>query len=213
MLAGASPLPNSHSRTVADKREMSQADENTGGAMNAFERGIYRIVSFVDAAAAMFLAMITALTFIIVVLRYVFNASLPGSFDIGRLLLGVAIFWGIAVAAYRKEHIQVDILWSVLPPKVQGALNLFADLVFFGCTCVFTAMFWLRVMATRAAGETTFELDVPIWPFHFAAWLGIAFTTVVLLARILHVIVAGKFDPPEQGPIASNPLGFPPGEP
>jgi TRAP-type C4-dicarboxylate transport system permease small subunit len=181
--------------------------------MNAFERVISKIVLFVDAAAAMFLAIITGLTFLTVVLRYVFNLSLPGSFDFGRLLLGVAIFWGIAVAAYRKEHIQVDILWSVLPEKVQGALNVFADLVFFSCACVFTVMFWLRVMATRASGETTFELDVEIWPFHLAAWLGIAFTTVVLAARILHVILAGKFDPPEEGPPVSNPLGFPPGEP
>ena len=181
--------------------------------MNTFERVISRIVVIVDAAAAGFLAIITLLTFVTVVLRYVFNASLPGSFDIGRLLLAVAIFWGVAVAAYRKEHIQVDILWSVLPPKVQGAINVFSDLVFFGCACVFSAMFWIRVMATWASGETTFELDVPIWPFHFVAWLGIAFTTVVLLARIFHVIAAGKLDPPEQGPIASNPLGFPHGEP
>ncbi|MEJ8575060.1 TRAP transporter small permease [Microbaculum marinum] len=185
--------------------------------MNAFERLINRIVLLVDAAAAMFLGVITALTFITVVLRYVFNASLPGSFDVGRLLLGVAIFWGIAVAAYRKEHIQVDILWSALPRRAQGALNVFADLVFFGCACVFTAMFWLRVMATRTAGETTFELDVPIWPFHFAAWLGIAFTAVVLAARILHVVVLRRFDSPDEGPPGqdsiADPLGLPTREP
>ena len=182
--------------------------------MNAFERIINKIVLFVDAAAAVFLAIITGLTFLTVVLRYVFNATLPGSFDIGRLLLGVAIFWGIAVAAYRKEHIQVDILWSVLPRKVQGALNVFSDIVFFGCACVFAAMFWLRVMATRTSGETTFELDVPIWPFHLAAWLGIALTAVVLAVRILHVAFTRQFDlPDDDKPVVSNPMGFPPGEP
>ncbi len=182
--------------------------------MSAFERLIRRIVTFVDGAAAMFLAVITGLTFLTVVLRYGFNSSIPGSFDIGRLLLGVAIFWGVAVAAYRQEHIQVDILWSALPKRAQGYLNLFADLVFFGCALVFTWMFLLRVMATRASGETTFELDVPIWPFHMLAWLGIALTSVVLLVRIAHVFVTGRFDAPtELGPDDDGPKDYPAGEP
>ena len=182
--------------------------------MKAFEQLIRRIVLFVDGAAAMFLAIITGLTFVSVVLRYVFNVSLPGSFDIGRLLLGIAIFWGVAVAAYRQEHIQVDILWSILPKRAQGIFNLFADLVFFGCALVFTVMFYLRVMATRAAGETTFELDVPIWPFHLIAWFGIALTALVLLARIAHVFVTGRFDVQDQlGPGYDGPTDFPAGEP
>lgn len=182
--------------------------------MQSFENLIRRIVNFVDGAAAMFLAIITALTFLTVVLRYVFNESIPGSFDIGRLLLGIAIFWGVAVAAYRKEHIQVDILWSVLPRRVQGWLNVFADIVFFGCACVFAAMFWRQTMVMLASGETTFELDVPIWPFHLVAWLGIALTAVVLAVRIIHVVVLRQFDlPDDQTPHPSNPMGFPPGEP
>jgi len=182
--------------------------------MKAFENLIRRIVTFVDGAAAMFLAIITGLTFLTVILRYVFNASLPGSFDIGRLLLGIAIFWGVAVAAYRQEHIQVDILWSTLPPRAQGVLNLFADLVFLGCALVFTWMFFLRVMMTRASGETTFELDVQIWPFHFVAWLGIALTSVVLFVRILHVLVTFDFNAPTQlGPQDDGPQDYPAGEP
>jgi TRAP-type C4-dicarboxylate transport system permease small subunit len=180
--------------------------------MKAFEQLIRRIVLFVDGAAAMFLAIITGLTFLTVVLRYVFNASLPGSFDIGRLLLGIAIFWGVAVAAYRQEHIQVDILWSVLPRRVQGFLNLFADIVFLGCALVFTIMFWRQTMVMMASGETTFELDVPIWPFHLVAWTGIALTSVVLAVRIAHVLIAGRYDLPDQQ-MPVNPMGFPPGEP
>lgn len=179
--------------------------------MNAFERLIRRIVRFVDGAAAMFLAVITALTFIAVVLRYVFNATLPGSFDFGRLLLGVAIFWGVAVAAYRQEHIQVDILWSALPRRAKGLMNLFADLVFFGCALVFTVMFWRQTMVMMASGETTFELDVPIWPFHMVAWFGMALTTVVLGMRIVHVAIAGGLDIAEQTP--ADPPGMPPNEP
>lgn len=179
--------------------------------MNAFEQLIRRIVLFVDGAAAMFLAIITALTFVAVVLRYVFNATLLGSFDFGRLLLGIAIFWGVAVAAYRQEHIQVDILWAALPRRAKGVVNLFADVVFLACMLVFTVMFWRQTMVMMASGETTFEVDMPIWPFHLVAWFGLALTVVVLGVRIIHVLITRRFDEPEQTPV--NPLGFPPGEP
>jgi TRAP-type C4-dicarboxylate transport system permease small subunit len=191
-----------------------RGEQGAGWMMDAFERLIRRIVLIVDGAAAIFLAIITALTFLTVILRYVFNLTLPGSFDIGRLLLGIAIFWGIAVAAYRKEHIQVDIVWSVLPRRWQGILNLFADIVFLGFAGIFAVMFWRQTMVMMASGETTFELDVPIWPFHMVAWLGIALTTVVLAVRIIHVAITRHLDlTGSQGPTASNPLGIPPGEP
>ncbi len=182
--------------------------------MNAFEQLIRRIVAFVDGAAAMFLAIITGLTFLTVVLRYGFNATLLGSFDVGRLLLGIAIFWGVAVAAYRQEHIRVDILWAMLPRKIQNVLDLFSDIVFFGCALVFTVMFWRQTMVMRVSGETTFELDVPIWPFHLVAWFGIALTSVVLLARIAHVFITRRFDAPDHlGSQHDGPTDFPAGEP
>jgi TRAP-type C4-dicarboxylate transport system permease small subunit len=158
--------------------------------MRAFERVIGRVAFVVDGAAAIFLAVITALTFTAVMMRYVFNLPFPGSFDVSRLLLGVAIFWGIAAAAWRGEHIQVDILWQFMPVRVQRALDLFADIVF----CVFVGgiawMLYWQVWRVQASRQTTFELSIPIWPFHLVAWLGMAFCVLVLLSRILRAIIA-----------------------
>ncbi|MGY6707054.1 MAG: TRAP transporter small permease [Rhizobiaceae bacterium] len=157
--------------------------------MRAFERIISRVAFVVDGAAGIFLAIITALTFTAVLMRYVFNLPFPGSFDVSRLLLGVAIFWGIAAASWRGEHIQVDILWQFLPVRAQRALDLFADIVF----CVFVAgitwMLYWQVWRVQASRQTTFEMSIPVWPFYGIAWLGIAFCTLVLLARILRAIV------------------------
>jgi TRAP-type C4-dicarboxylate transport system permease small subunit len=158
--------------------------------MRAFERVIGRIALVVDGAAAIFLAIITALTFTAVLMRYVFNLPFPGSFDVSRLLLGVAIFWGIAAAAWRGEHIQVDILWQFLPERMQRALDIFADVVF----CVFvggiTWMLYWQVWRVQASRQTTFELSIPIWPFHLVAWLGMAFCMLVLISRILRAILS-----------------------
>jgi TRAP-type C4-dicarboxylate transport system permease small subunit len=157
--------------------------------MRGLERFLSRIVVIVDGAAAVFLAVITLLTFTAVVMRYLLNLPFPGAFDVSRLLLGVAIFWGIAAAAWRGEHIQVDVLSHVLPEKVNKALDIFADLVFMLFVFGIAWMLFWQVGRVRASGQTTFEMSIPIWPFHGIAWLGMALCVAVLLARVLRSII------------------------
>lgn len=168
--------------------------------MSAFERIISRIVFVVDGAAAIFLMVITVLTFTAVVLRYVFSLPFPGSFDVSRLLLGVSIFWGIAAAAWRGEHLQVDLLSHILPEKVNRALDIFGDLVFLAFVSGIAWMLFWQVSRVRISRQTTFELAIPIWPFHGIAWLGMALCVLVLVARILRAII--KFNRPPEAPSA-----------
>ncbi|PQO22022.1 hypothetical protein C2I36_15160 [Rhodobacteraceae bacterium WD3A24] len=112
------------------------------------------------------------------------------------MLLGVAIFWGIAVGAYRRQHIQVDLFWQILSPRAQRAVDIFGDIVFAGFMGVFSWMLLGQVRRVMASGQTTFELSIPIWPFHAIAWLGIVLCFVVLLARIAHAFLPGGDDGP-----------------
>lgn len=153
--------------------------------MKGLETAIRRVVALTDAAAAVFLLVITLLTFTAVMMRYVFAIPFPGSFDVSRLLLGVAILWGIAVAAHRGSHITVDILWQAAPRWAQKAMDLLGDLLFAGFMGIFAWMLLQHVEKTRSSGQTTFELSIPIWPFYAVAWLGVVLCVLVLIARIL----------------------------
>lgn len=153
--------------------------------MKGLETAIRRVVALTDAAAAVFLLVITLLTFTAVMMRYVFAIPFPGSFDVSRLLLGVAILWGIAVAAHRGSHITVDILWQAAPRWAQKGMDLLGDLLFAGFMGIFAWMLLQHVEKTRSSGQTTFELSIPIWPFYAVAWLGVVLCVLVLIARIL----------------------------
>lgn len=165
--------------------------------MRNLEKMIRRVVALTDAAAAIFLIIITVLTFTAVVMRYVLSLPFPGSFDVSRLLLGVAIFWGIAVGAYRREHISVDILYQVMPPHIQRGMNLIGDIIFAGFMGLFAWMLLRQVERVYASGQTTFELSIPIWPFQAVAWLGIVLCFIVLIARILRALFLGTDSPQE----------------
>ena len=68
-----------------------------------------RFIDGIELIAAFFVGLVAADTFVIVILRYFFSYSIPDSYDFGRLLLGILIFWGIAATSYRGTHITVDL--------------------------------------------------------------------------------------------------------
>lgn len=147
-----------------------------------------RFVAAADIAAAMFLAAITILTFAEVFMRYVVGQGIPAAFDLGRLLLCVALFWGLAGCCQRGEHIQVDVVWEILPPGWRKAMDLFAVTV----TAIFmvglTWMTFERVQSTRDSGQVTFDLDIPLWPFYGLAWLGALAGTLMLISRYAQIL-------------------------
>jgi len=145
-----------------------------------------RSIAALELAAAWLLAVITALTFAAVVIRYAFDWSIPDSFDIGRNLLGIAIFWGIGLAAYRGEHITVDLLWGALGPRARRAMDALAGIVTLACIGVFAWAMADKVVSTYRDNVLTFDVHLPVWLFYAVAWVGVALSVPLLLLRLWH---------------------------
>src|SRR5437764_4038321 len=88
-----------------------------------------RIINAIELTAAGFVGLVAADIFLSVLLRYFFSASIPDSYDFGRLLLGILIFWGIAATSYRGGHITVDLVWGVVGPRQKRWIDIFATLI------------------------------------------------------------------------------------
>jgi TRAP-type transport system small permease protein len=157
-----------------------------------------RAIDGTEKVAGAFLALVTALTFVSVLLRYGFSWSIPDSFDVGRYLLGIIIFWGIAVASFRGDHICVSLLWSVLGPAARRAMDVFAALVTLVCLFVFTWMAGTQVLNTQRSNVLTMDLNLPVWPYYFVAWLGLALSVALILVRIVRQLLRPDADPAQQ---------------
>jgi TRAP-type transport system small permease protein len=147
-----------------------------------------RFIDAIEVTAAGFLAVVTLLTFVSVILRYFFAWAIPDSYDFTRLLLGILIFWGMAVASYRGDHITVDLLWSVSPPRLQRAMDVFAAVLTLVAMAAFTWMFAEKVLGTRADHVGTFDLRQPVWIYYFIAWIGLASSILLLVARTARLV-------------------------
>jgi TRAP-type C4-dicarboxylate transport system permease small subunit len=131
-----------------------------------------RIIDGIEWAAAIFVGLVAAIIFSSVFLRKFFNTSIPDSYDLGRLLLGILIFWGIAATSYRGTHITVDLLWSAASQRVRRWIDVFANLVLLFVVAVQTMMLFDKVSLTYRDHVLTYDLNLPTWPFFAVAWLG-----------------------------------------
>jgi TRAP-type C4-dicarboxylate transport system permease small subunit len=149
-----------------------------------------KFIDLIEVTAAGFLAVVTLLTFVSVILRYFFSWAIPDSYDVTRLLLGILIFWGMAVASYRGDHITVDLLWTAGPPWAKRAMDVFSALITLVAMAAFTWMFAEKVIGTRADHVGTFDLRQPVWIYYFIAWIGLASAVLLLVLRTLRLVIA-----------------------
>lgn len=150
-----------------------------------------RVSRVIEVIAAICLAVVTVIIFVSAIGRYAFSMPIPDNFDVSRLLLGVALMWGLAVANWRGGHISVDLLFNVLPPRAQRALDILGGVVLFVATSIMAWKMFARVETTHRVGEATFDLRLPVWPLIALIWLGVVAAALTAVARL----VIAMFDP------------------
>ena len=153
-------------------------------------------VAGAERLAGSLLAVVTALTFAAVALRYGFGATIPDSYDLSRNLLGILIFWGIAITGFRGNHITVDLVWGLLPPRGRRALDLAATLFTLGCMAAFAWAMATKALGTYRSGETTYDLNLPVWPFQALAWAGLGVAVLLLAVRLAKQALQPPANPP-----------------
>jgi len=147
-----------------------------------------RFIAAIELVAAFFIGLVAIDIFLTVVLRNFFSMALPDSYDIGQLLLGILIFWGIAATSYRGTHITVDVLWANVGPRYQRWIDVFATLVLLFVVAMQTYSLVDKVSSNYSANIQTFELRLPTWPFLAIAWSGDVSAVLLIAIRTYRLI-------------------------
>ena len=147
-----------------------------------------RFIDTIEWIAAGIVGIVAADIFLSVLLRNTVNYSIPDSFDIGRMLLGILIFWGIAATSYRGTHITVDLIWANVGPRYQRWIDVFATLVLLFVVTVQTWTLFDKVRGTYYDNVLTFEMHMPTWPFFAIAWAGDVSAVLLIAIRTWRLI-------------------------
>lgn len=147
-----------------------------------------RIIDTIEAIAAVFVGLVAADIFLSVLLRRFFSVQIPDSYDFGRMLLGILIFWGIAATSYRGGHITVDLIWANVGPKYQRMIDVFATLVLLFVVTAQTYTLFDKVRGTYNDNVLTFDMHMPTWPFFAVAWAGDGAAVLLIAIRTYRLI-------------------------
>src|SRR5690349_9460106 len=147
-----------------------------------------RFIATIELIAAFFIGLVAIDIFLTVILRNFFSMAVPDSYDIGSLLLGILIFWGIAATSYRGTHITVDVVWANVSPRWQRILDVFATLVLLFVVAMQTYSLVDKVASNYNANIETFELRMPTWPFFAVAWAGDVSAVLLIAIRTYRLI-------------------------
>jgi TRAP-type C4-dicarboxylate transport system permease small subunit len=161
-----------------------------------------RLIAATETVAAVFLLLIAIVTAANVALRDLFSVQIPDWFDGTKMLMAIALFWGIAVATYHAGHIAVDIVWEHLRRPGRRLLDIVAGLF----TLAFLApMAWMVFSKVLASGtQATTDLRLPLVWFTSIAACGAVAAALLALARLVKLIAgqdtADEVQEPGDGP-------------
>ena len=129
-----------------------------------------RVLAAIETLAAVFLLAIALLTATNVALRDLLAVQIPDWFDGSKLLMGIALFWGIALATYHASHICVDIVWEHLGRRGRRVLDVLAGVVTLAFLAPMAWMVWVKVLGSGT--QATSDLRLPLVWFTSVAAAG-----------------------------------------
>ena len=154
--------------------------------------GASRVLHAVSKVVMFFMALFVAID---VVGRYVFNKPFKGSSDLIELMMGVAVFFGMAYCAQQDGHTRVDVVFSHLPKQVQAYLD---AITFAASLFIYILITWQ--LGTRVGyyiveperATVTDMLHIPHMPVIALAALGSAVLCLELLIRVIHSLAHAR---------------------
>lgn len=128
------------------------------------------VMRILPALAAALILMMVAVTVVDVVGRYVFEAPLPGAFELTQILLADLVIAALPITTLKGSHVEVDLLSHMWSEATDRRAAWFGAAV---TATVFFVLSWTvgtHGLSLMHEGAVTNDLALPIWP---AAALGV----------------------------------------
>ena len=108
-----------------------------------------------------------------VALRFLFNRPIRGAYDIVEACLVVFVFHGLSASFFARKNIVIDIIDSLVGPRIERALVRLSDLV---SIAVLLLIAWAMISPALQAydyGDRKLELGLQLWILWVFAIVGL----------------------------------------
>jgi C4-dicarboxylate transporter DctQ subunit len=147
-------------------------------------RGAHALMAALRVAAGAMLILSVAINFANIIGRYFLSVSLSWAEEVMLFLMIGAVFLGAAPVGWLGRHIRMDVVVSMLPPRLRRVFEIFADLVTIA-TCVMLAVFAWPVMTMLAElDQRSQSANIPLVIPQAALPIGLLLMAVLIAVRL-----------------------------
>ena len=105
--------------------------------------------------AGVVLAALMVVTVVDVIGRYLFNAPLPGSFEVTKILMAALIFAALPAVSRFEQHITIDLLDGLTPHVLLRFRQIVINLICAIALAILCWRLWIYAVQTAEFGDVT----------------------------------------------------------
>lgn len=157
--------------------------------MNRILMSILTVISYVNVG---FLVLLTTVTVIDVIARYIFNTSFFDAMTISQYLLAMMNALALALLTYRKDHIKVEILYDRLHPGLKAVCDMTTTLL---ASVLFFIMAWNSFAGAVHSYRTGFHIgwmQLPEYPAKYVFGFGCFLTAIFFSIQFIGIFFGKK---------------------
>ena len=112
-----------------------------------------------------------------------------GTVEVTELIMGMMVYLGVGYTTFNRGHIRVDILITMLPPRVQAILDLLTISIGFAFMLTVCWRLFLQAQSRITNNDITQIWELPVWP---AAYV-MAFASILMVTSLLlHLVLTAR---------------------
>jgi C4-dicarboxylate transporter DctQ subunit len=150
--------------------------------MDALTKGVRWLLALTRMLAGVLLLGSVAINFANIIGRYFFSVSIPWAEEIMLFLMVGCVFTGCCAVAWEGRQIRMDVVVSMLPPKLRDFFALLSEVTLIATAAAVTVFAWPVITQLAAFDQRSqaanFPLVIP------QAMLPIGYTLMALLVAI-----------------------------
>jgi TRAP-type C4-dicarboxylate transport system permease small subunit len=157
-------------------------------------------VNVLRVIAGTLLTCLMLLTAADVVMRYIFNSPIRGSFELAELLVALLMFSGFPLVSINNQHVCIDLLDSFFSPTVSRIIDFCSGLI---CIAIFAGMGLLllrKASRMTLTGDVTIALNIPLIPVVYVMFGFVLLTAFVQALKCLSAYNEEDHLPQRHGP-------------
>lgn len=148
-----------------------------------------RVSIWLATISSVVLALMMVFVFVGAILRYAFNAPIPGGNEVLEMASVALIMLAIPYCTLADGHVRIDLLDGFLPRFGKAFTEVLSITIGTVVLAYLVKSYVSRSLDALEFEDVTNMLAIPLWPFYALVVFGMGLYAIILLVQLINLIL------------------------